>query len=307
LENSKNLEVDGLQNNCGIPDKGLVTPSNICLLESTFINSQKNMIHKKGKIRKSKRSFDVTGEQGIGQANIKKAAQPISGAAKCLDPHQGTATTELLSTFVKRDESCQRKLGVEEVQKVEISLDGSAVQLKEASLARDVQVQGPEETPLKQKSQEIEADPILRFQTESWACLSPPPNFELPPDFHKEASGVDVFNTYSFGGCSILLPSNSLLEAGDKMNKPVGNAANVMRKGIEALFMQIKDDKANPSINEFQPTKSHAEHESLTQGLLKEGMTNSSWLIEFERNQNEKQEKRKIDGRPFAVLFGNEG
>lgn len=265
------------------------------------------MIHKKGRSRKSKRSLDVTGEQGIGQASIKRAAQPISGAAKCLDPHQGTETTELLSKFAKNDENCQRNDGVEEVPKVEISLGGSAVQLREASLAQDVQVPGPEETPLKRTSQEVEADPILRFQTESWACLSPPPNFELPPDFHKEASGVDVFNTYSFGGCSILLPSNSLLEAGDKMNKPAGNAANVMRKGIEALFMQVKEDKDNPSINEFQPAKSHAEHESLTQGLLKEGMTNSSWLIEFERNQNEKQEKHKIDGRPFAVLFGNEG
>lgn len=282
VENIKDPAADERENNCGADGKHLASSSKFNLLANNLNNSQ-GKLNDRSKSKKSKKLVDSPCEGGKGEAQVKKDAN-------CHAHQFEPATTEF------------------KVLKVNPPYEETAVQLEAASLAKDVHLDKPTTTPAKPKApHETEPDPILRFQTESWACLSPPPNFELPQDFHKETGGLDAFITHSFGGCSILLPSNSLLEAGDKIGKPVGNSANVIRKGIEALFMQVKEDKGNPSTDEFQPTKSHAEHDLFNYGILKEGLTNSSWLLEFERNQSERQEKPKNNGRPFAALFGNDG
>jgi len=75
-----------------------------------------------------------------------------------------------------------------------------------------------------------------------WACLSPPPNFKLPPDFGGSPGG----RSCGFDGASLLgssghsfLPSTSLLGFMDAHPKAQGAAATAVQKGVEALFQQV--------------------------------------------------------------------
>ena len=84
-----------------------------------------------------------------------------------------------------------------------------------------------------------------------WACLSPPANFKLPPDFGTggggtPGTGLGLGGLGGGGGASLLgvngqslLPSTSLLGFMDAHPKAQGAAATVMQKGVEALFQQV--------------------------------------------------------------------
>jgi hypothetical protein len=82
-----------------------------------------------------------------------------------------------------------------------------------------------------------------------WACLSPPPNFKLPPDFGTGGATDGALTGLGGGGASLLglggggghslLPSTSLLGFMDAHPKAQGAAATVMQKGVEALFQQV--------------------------------------------------------------------
>ena len=77
---------------------------------------------------------------------------------------------------------------------------------------------------------------VLRTPLENWACLSPPPNFKLPPDFNNTPNGT--LNQQKENGAS-LLPSTSLLGFMDSHPKVHGATAAVMQKGVEALFQHV--------------------------------------------------------------------
>lgn len=131
-----------------------------------------------------------------------------------------------------------------------------------------------------------------------WACLSPPPNFKLPPNFGT-GGGTPGGRLCGLGGASLLgvsgnslLPSTSLLGFMDAHPKAQGAAATVMQKGVEALFQQV-GDAGGGGVDEDETLAAQAAAcggappidtslQSIDSLLNK---SNSNWLAPFENAQ----------------------